>query len=123
MAALRRLARVAGALIVLVGMVHVGVGLREYSWPSFDALWFHGTGMALILAGGVTTLSSSERAWRALGMLALGGNLLGLALATAFGALSRWHAPQGPVLIALFLTGAFGCLPSLRQPERKSPSN
>ena len=113
---LRWLARMAGTLTGLVGVVHVGVGLGEYTWPSFDALWFHGTGMALLLIGAITALAASERAWRTLGAVAVMANLLGLALAIAFGALSRWRAPQGPVLIALFAAGALGCLPSLRHP-------
>lgn len=111
----RIVARVAGSLIALVGVVHVGVGLQEYAWPSFDALWFHGSGMGLMLAGGLTALAGSARAWRALGAVALTANLLGLALAFAFGTLSHWNAPQGPVLIALFAAGALGCMPALRQ--------
>ena len=115
MARLRQVARVAGSLTLLVGVVHIGVGLREYAWPSFDALWFHGSGIALLLIGALTALAASERAWRTLGAVALSANLLGLALGVAFGTLSRWSAPQGPVLIALFAAGALGCLPSLKQ--------
>jgi hypothetical protein len=110
------LALIAGMLTALVGVVHVGAGVRQYDWPSFDALWFYGTGMALLLAGALTTLASSSRAWRVLGVVALAANLLGLCLALAFGTLSHWREPQGPVLIALFVTGALGCVPALRQP-------
>ena len=113
---LRRLARIAGALTALVGVVHVGVGIRQYAWPSFDTLWFHGTGMGLLLAGALTTLAGSYRAWRGLGAAALAANLVGLGLAIAFGTLSEWGAPQGPVLIVLFAAGALGCVPALRQP-------
>jgi hypothetical protein len=113
---LRRLARLTGVLTALVGVIHVGVGLREYAWPSFDTLWFHGTGMGLLLVGALTMLSGSGRAWRALGSAALAANLLGVGLAIAFGTLSHWDAPQGPVLIALFAAGALGCVPALRQP-------
>jgi hypothetical protein len=109
------LARAAGVLTVAVGVVHVSVGLREYTWPSFDALWFHGTGMGLLLAGALTVLAASPRAWPALSAVALGGNVLGLALAAAFSALSHWSAPQGPVLVALFATGAVASLPALRR--------
>jgi peptidoglycan/LPS O-acetylase OafA/YrhL len=112
---LNQLARIAGTLIALVGLVHFVVGLQEYVWPSYDALWFHGTGMGLLLAGALTMLAGSKRAWRTVGLVALLANLLGLGLATAFSTLSEWNAPQGPLLIALFVGGAFGCIPAVRQ--------
>lgn len=112
---LRQLARTAGTLTAVVGVIHVGVGVRQYAWPSFDALWFHGTGMGLLLAGALTVLAASARAWRGLGVVALAANLLGLTLALAFGTLSDWRAPQGPVLIILFTGGALGRMPALRQ--------
>ena len=112
---LRKTARIAGMLTAIVGLLHFIVGLQEYVWPSYDALWFHGTGMGLLLAGGLTILAGSDRAWRTLGLVALSANLLGLGLATAFSMLSGWNAPQGPLLIALFVIGAFGCVPALRQ--------
>lgn len=115
MARLRRLARVAGTLTGIVGLVHVAVGLGEYAWPSFEALWFHGTGMGLVLTGVLTVLAGSNRAWRAVGAAALLGNVLGLFLAIAFGTLSHWHMPQGPVLSALFIAGSCGCIPALKQ--------
>jgi hypothetical protein len=110
-----RLARAAGSLIVAVGVLHVGVGLREYAWPSFDALWFYGTGMGLLLAGALTVLAASPRAWPALSAVAVGANVLGLGLAAAFGVLSGWSQPQGPILAALFAAGILGCLPALRR--------
>lgn len=121
MASLRWLGRVAGAFTLAVGLVHAAVGVAEYSWPSFDALWFHGTGMGLLLAGALTMLAASERAWPTLAAVALAANALGVALAVAFGALSRWAQPQGPVLVVLFAAGALGCLPALRARAR-SPS-
>jgi asparagine N-glycosylation enzyme membrane subunit Stt3 len=116
MTPLRRLALAAGILTALVGVVHAGVGLSQYTWPSFDALWFQGSGIALLLIGALSTLAASERAWRTVGAVALTANLLGLGLGVAFGTLSRWSAPQGPLLIALFAAGALGCVPSLKHP-------
>jgi len=101
--------RASGALTALVGLVHFAVGVHEYEWPSFEALWFHGTGMGLLLVGAMTVLAASGRAWRALVVVALLGNTLGLALALTFGSLSRWQAPQGPVLAALFLAAIAAC--------------
>ena len=113
---LGRLAAIAGPLTALVGIAHLGVGVREYRSPSFEALWFHGSGMFLLLVGALTTLAASARAWRWLGAVSLAGNLPGLGLGVAFGTLSHWTAPQGPVLIALFVVAAVGCIPALRQP-------
>jgi hypothetical protein len=113
---LRRLPFIAGLLTALVGVVHVSVGIAQYDWPNFDALWFHGTGMGLLLAGGLTMLAASARAWRELGIVAAVGNLLGLCLAIAFGVLSHWGTPQGPVLMTLFALGALGSVPAIRQP-------
>jgi hypothetical protein len=118
MAPPRWLARIAGTLTVAVGLVHAAVGIAEYAWPSFEALWFHGSGMALLLIGALTVLAASERAWPALAAVALASNLLGVALAVAFGTLSDWRQPQGPVLGALFVVGALGCMPALRTPAR-----
>ena len=116
MTGLRRLAGITGPLTALAGIAHLGVGVRDYRWPSFDALWFHGSGMFLLLVGALTTLAASARAWRWLGVVSLAANLLGLGLGVAFGTLSHWTAPQGPVLIALFVFAAVGCIPALRQP-------
>lgn len=115
MVGLGQLARGAGALTVLTGVVHTGVGVAEYEWPSFDALWFHGSGIAVMLIGALTLLSTSQRAWRALGAVALAANLLGIALAVAFGTLSQWRAPQGLVLIGLFAVGTLGCIETVRR--------
>ena len=56
---LRRLARIAGALTGLVGVIHTGVSRRQYAWPSFDALLCLGIGMGLLLAGALPTLAGS----------------------------------------------------------------
>jgi hypothetical protein len=74
---LRRRPLIAGSLTALVGIVHVSVGIGQYDWPSFDAPWFHRTGMGLLLAGGLAMLAASPRAWRELGIVAAVGNLLG----------------------------------------------
>jgi hypothetical protein len=115
---LRRAARVAGLLTVLVGVVHVGVGLAEYDWPSFDALWFHGSGIGVILTGALTVLATSDHAWGALVIVAVFANLLGVALAVGFGALSHWRQPQGPILIALFAVGMLGSLATVTATRR-----
>ena len=113
---LRRVALGSGFLTVLLGLVHISTGMTQFAWPTLAALWFHGSGMALMLIGALTTLAASERAWRTLGGVAVVANLLGLTLAVTFGDMTRWNAPQGPALIALFVAGALGCVPSLKHP-------
>ena len=41
---------------------------------------------------------------------AAGANGAGLALAVAFGPLTRWRELQGPVLVVLFLAGGIGAI-------------
>ena len=102
-----RLLRLAGWLTVAVGTLHVGVGGVQYEALSFDALWFAGSGLAVVLIGVLTLLAAASSA-PAVRWAAVGANVAGLALAVAFGALTRWREPQGPVLVALLLTGAGG---------------
>src|SRR5262245_18503879 len=106
----RRLAQAAGALTIAIGFAHTAVGIAEYPWPSFDALWFHGTGIALFLIGALTILAASGRAWRPLIAVALAANVLGFAHAAAFNVLSHWHAPQGLVLMGIFAIARMGCV-------------
>ena len=47
-----------------------------------------------------------DRAWNTLVGVACVANLCGVALAVAFGSLTGWDAPQGPVLTVVFAVGA-----------------
>lgn len=96
-------ARIAGGLTVAVGAVHVALTLQGFDHLSFEALWFAGSGLAVILIGAFTLLADAATTVR---WAAVGANLAGLLLAIGFGVLTDFTAPQGPVLIALFLTGA-----------------
>ena len=117
----RGLMRAAGALTVLIGLLHLGVGWTSYPWPSFDTLWFHGSGVAVMLVGAMTLLAASSQAWTQLRVVAAAANLLGLALAIAFGMLSQWRAVQGPILLVLFAVGTIGCMPAIRLRNDHSP--
>jgi len=117
MAPLRWLARVAGVLTVVAGLVHAAVGVTVYAWPSVDTLWFYGTGMALLLIGPLTVLAASERAWASLAAVAEVANVLGVVFGVAFGMVSHWQQPQGPMLLALFVAGGLGCIPALKSPR------
>lgn len=96
-------ARIAGWLTIAVGAVHVVFTAYEFDRPSLDALWFAGSGIALLLIGAFTLLAHAATAVR---RTAVAANLAGLVLAVGFGVLTRFSAPQAPVLIVLFLAGA-----------------
>lgn len=113
-----RLLGAAGGLTVAVGLLHLGVALAQYDALSFDALWFAGSGLAVVLIGVLTLLARSAPADPAPRAAALGANLAGFALAVAFGTLSRWREPQGPALVALFLAGAVGAIIHRGAPQR-----
>lgn len=100
-----RLARVLGVLIVVIGVVHIGVAEMEYDGFSFDALWFVGSGLGVILIGALTCLASSARAWPALRVIAIASNVAGVLLGLCFSSMSEWQQPQGPTLVALFTLG------------------
>lgn len=70
-----RLARTIGVLTVVIGVVHIGVAEMEYDGFSFDALWFVGSGLGVILIGTLTCLASSARAWPALRLIAVASNV------------------------------------------------
>ena len=53
-----RLLRVAGGLTVGVGALHLGVAMVQYDALSFDALWFAGSGLAVVLIGVLTWLAA-----------------------------------------------------------------
>lgn len=103
-----RLLAVAGWLTVAVGLLHLGVAVAQYRAPSLDALWFAGSGLAVVLIGVLSLLARSTPGHAATRRTAVGANVAGLALAAGFGVLTSWREPQGPALVVLFLLGAAG---------------
>jgi hypothetical protein len=112
---MKHLLRTSGGAAILIGLVHLAVGWGSYDRLTFDGLWFAGSGLAVILIGALSLLCSSDRAWRSLACVALVANLAGLVLAIAFGVISAWTQPQGPILGALFTLGTIGSLQALRK--------
>ena len=100
-----RLARVIGVGTVVIGVVHIGVAEMQYDGFSFDALWFVGSGLGVILIGTLTCLASSARAWPALRVIAIASNVAGVLFSLCFSSMSEWQQPQGPTLVALFTLG------------------
>lgn len=97
-------------MTVAVGTLHLGVAGTQYDVLSFDALWFVGSGVAVVLIGVLTLLARPAPAPASARWAAVGANAAGLALAVAYGALTRWREPQGPVLVVLFLAGGIGAM-------------
>lgn len=48
---MRPIHKIASFLIVILGLVHVGYTFFEYHGLSFEATWFFGSGLAIVLAG------------------------------------------------------------------------
>jgi hypothetical protein len=95
--------RTAGGLTVAIGAVHVALTGRDFDLHSLDALWFAGSGLAVMLIGALTLLADQATAVR---WTAFAANVAGLLLAIAFALLTGFSGPQGILLIALFLSGA-----------------
>ena len=106
----RRLLSVVGWLTFSVGGLHLAVTALQFDTLSLDALWFAGSGLAVVLIGVLTLLARSAPAHSAVRRAALGANVAGLALAVGFGVLTRWREPQGPALVVLFLAGGIGAM-------------
>lgn len=90
--------------------LHIGVAGVQYDTLSFDALWFAGSGLAVVLIGVLTLLARSAPAPAGMRWAVAGANAAGLALAIAFGTLTHWREPQGPVLVVLVVTGMVGTM-------------
>jgi hypothetical protein len=111
----KRVVRVVGYGTVLIGLIHLGVAAGGRDGWGLDALWFAGSGVAVVLIGALTVLSASPHAWHALTLTAFGANLAGMVLGIWFGAVSSWHEPQGPVLVLMFALGICATYPRLRR--------
>jgi hypothetical protein len=48
---MRTAAWIASLLIVLLGFLHIAVTFFQYDGLAFEAVWFFGTGVAIVLAG------------------------------------------------------------------------
>ncbi|HKG90799.1 MAG TPA: hypothetical protein VKA84_02835 [Gemmatimonadaceae bacterium] len=96
-----------------IGAVHTWVARSAFDRFDLDALRFVGSGLAVLLIGGIT-LAARRVPIRGLALVA---NAAGLALALAFGMLTRWREPQGPLLVALFLAGGAGAAAAGPRPD------
>ena len=102
---------IAGFLTIAVGAAHLGITFLAYR-PFFKlpALWFAGTGVAIILIGVVTLLARNAPAGSPERWMAAAANLAGLVIAFVYEALTAWSEPRGYVEIALFSMGVVAAL-------------
>jgi len=106
-------ARASGGLTVLIGTLHVALTPGIYQTLSLDALWFAGSGIAVVLIGALTILAEQARPVR---WAALAANGAGVVLGAAFTVLTSASEPQGPVLIVLFLAAIVSLALSRERP-------
>ena len=101
----------AGFLTIAVGAMHLGITFLAYR-PVFKltALWFAGSGVAIILIGVVTLMARNAPAGSMERWAAAGANAAGLVIALAYLALNGWAEPRGYVEIGLFSVGLVAAL-------------
>jgi hypothetical protein len=101
----------AGFLAIAAGAVHFGITFLAYR-PVFrlSALWFAGTGVAIMLIGVVTLLARNAPAGSMERLAAAAANVAGLVIAVAYSLLNEWREPRGWVEIAIFSVGIVAAL-------------
>jgi hypothetical protein len=101
----------AGFLAIAAGAVHFGITFLAYR-PVFrlSALWFAGTGVAIMLVGVVTLLARNAPAGSMERLAAAAANVAGLVIAVAYSLLNEWREPRGWVEIAIFSVGIVAAL-------------
>ncbi len=102
---LRHLDRAAGVLVVLIGLVHLGVGRAAFTHPTERGVWFVSAGFLLVTTG-LANIAASRGASRLQSAAAASGSGAILILGALIAAADRdlLFAPQTLVLLAL---GAF----------------
>jgi hypothetical protein len=101
----------AGFLAIAAGAMHLGITFLAYR-PVFklDALWFAGSGVALILIGILTLFARNAPAGSMERWAAAAANAAGLVIAAAYSVLNEWREPRGWVEIAIFSVGIVAAL-------------
>ena len=120
---------IAGFLTIAVGAMHTGITFLAYR-PLFKltALWFAGTGIAIILIGILTLLARNAPAGTMERWAAAAANAAGLVIAFAYEALSAWSEPRGYAEIGRFSMAVVAALrggapvsaPATADPSRRA---
>jgi hypothetical protein len=110
---------IAGFLTIAVGAAHLVITFLAYK-PFFrlPALWFAGSGVAIMLIGILTLFARGTPAGSNERWVAAGANAAGLVIAASYSALNAWREPRGWVEIALFLIGGLAALLGGKQAPR-----
>jgi MYXO-CTERM domain-containing protein len=99
--------RVCGWIIGVISVIHLIVTFVDYDELSLRAMWFVGSGFALLLIGGLNVITAGLddaqfTALRGLRALTLLSDFCGLTLGSLFVVLTSGSQPQGHALVALF---------------------
>ena len=115
----RQALTIAGFLTIAAGAAHLAITFLAYK-PLFrlPALWFAGTGVAIVLIGVLTLFARNTLPGSVERLAAAGANAAGLVIAISYSAMNGWREPRGWVEIALFLVGGLAALLGGRQASR-----
>lgn len=106
----RRVAWALSIAAILLGLAHVSIGVMSFERLNFQALWFTGAGLAIVLGGMINLLgltAADEGNGRVLLIIA---NLV----MAGFFALALIILPAPQVIVGLLLFAALAALPLLR---------
>jgi hypothetical protein len=107
----QRAMAIAGLLTVAMGAMHFGITFLAYKpVMRLTALWFAGTGIAIMLIGIVTWMARVYSAGAMERWIAVLANLAGLAIAVVYEMLNGWSEWRGYLQIGFFLTGLVASL-------------
>ncbi len=109
---------IAGAVLALLGVAHVGFTPMAYPLPSFGALWFAGTGLMTLFAGVLNLLAARSRPDPALLRVAFFLDLLGTAY--TFEVTRMLRQPQAWVGLAAFALATLCALVRAARAPRRS---
>lgn len=115
---MRLLHKITTALIIALGCLHIGFTPFSYGRFDIDAMWFVGTGVAVILAGflNVAAIRTADRVVRTLCFMT------NASFALLFGvALFQLAQPQVFVGLALFCVAAVSALFTRSGSQKDSP--
>ena len=112
----RQALTIAGFLTIAVGAAHLAITFLAYK-PLFrlPALWFAGSGVAIVLIGVLTLFARNTPPGSVERLAAAAANAAGLVIAISYSAMNAWREPRGWVEIALFLIGGVTALLGGRQ--------
>ena len=101
---------VAGGLTMAAGALHLVIAFIGYKPFFLHALWFAGTGVAIVLIGILTLFARNTPAGSPERWVAVAANAAGFIIAATYSVFTQWREPRGYVEMALFLIGAVAAM-------------